>query len=341
MLAPANFALSIFENATSTRPRAVAVPWPRFAAALTHHTEREHKDGRAFSPVTYRPGATRGNAHVERVDALVFDYDHRHPAWDRLAPHECVAYTTHSHAPGEPRWRIVLPTVRSLAPADYPEVWRRAVAALAPDADRACRDLARLHYLPACRPGGPRDARWTRGAFLDTAALPPLPPAPEPERPGRNTRPVGDGHGEAPGTHFARVTTWEQIVAPHGWRLVGTRGQTQDFLRPENGRPRTARRSATAGGGGEDVFYVFSSNAAPLEPHTSYTRFGLYAALTHGGDFRAAARALASRGYGAARVPSLAQAPPARAAVLPPLAHPPASRRLPALAEAMAAEMGA
>lgn len=305
-------AFSLFESSTSVVPRLITLPWCRVAAQLTRHEERVRKDGRAFSPAVYKHGATRGNAGVGYLTALVFDYDHQAPPVAALAPFEHVRYTTHSHGPTDPRWRLVLPTRRSLSVDEYREVWRRAVAALVPGADPACKDPARLHYLPACRPGAPRESSWNCGMLLDPDALPPLPV--EPERTRAAPRAIGVGEGEAPGQHFARVTTWQQIVEPHGWKLVGTRGDALDFLRPDNGHPPTSLRSATAGGGGVDVFYVFSGNAAPLEPNTSYTKFGLYAALTHGSDFRAACRALAAQGFGA----SLPEVTPPAAAVPPP-----------------------
>jgi hypothetical protein len=42
---------------------------------------------------------------------------------------------------------------------------------------------------------------------------------------------------------------------------------------------------------------VFSSNAWPFEPQTAYSKFAAYALLEHHGDFRAAARLLALKGY--------------------------------------------
>ncbi|MEI2692648.1 MAG: hypothetical protein V9H69_24150 [Anaerolineae bacterium] len=50
--------------------------------------------------------------------------------------------------------------------------------------------------------------------------------------------------------------------------------------------------------GGDGLLRVYSSNAGALQSGTSYTLFGAYAALQHGGDFRAATKALAALGYG-------------------------------------------
>lgn len=55
--------------------------------------------------------------------------------------------------------------------------------------------------------------------------------------------------------------------------------------------------SATLGKVGNDKrkFYVFSTNADPFESETSYSLFGVYATLEHGGDYKQATRALAEK----------------------------------------------
>src|SRR5262249_43114108 len=79
----------------------------------------------------------------------------------------------------------------------------------------------------------------------------------------------------------------------HGWTCLGSSGSGERWKRPNGDRP-----SATLF---EDSrkFYVFSTNAAPLEHDRAYSPFALIATLDHAGDFQAAARALAAEGYGA------------------------------------------
>ena len=55
--------------------------------------------------------------------------------------------------------------------------------------------------------------------------------------------------------------------------------------------------SATTNYGGSDLFFVFSSSTE-FDPETSYTKFGVYTTLHHGGDYRKAALALSHQGYG-------------------------------------------
>jgi putative DNA primase/helicase len=155
------------------------------------------------------------------------------------------------------------------------------------------------------------------------------------------------------------VAAWPAILEPHGWRCVRTDGAgVGHWRRPGKAGPGW---SATTDHAGAGLLYVFSSNAAPFEPGRAYTPFAAHALLDHGGDFRAAARALRRRerppapaAPGAVSVPawpgvvvagsdgSLVRhlPPPARPAGVPLRLGPPASRG-PAAREALAPAVGA
>lgn len=75
------------------------------------------------------------------------------------------------------------------------------------------------------------------------------------------------------------------------WRADGT----STWLRPGKTQGNC---SATLGYVAPNVFYVFSTNAAPFEAEHGYKPFELYTFLEHNGDFPAAARALKQQGYG-------------------------------------------
>jgi putative DNA primase/helicase len=98
-----------------------------------------------------------------------------------------------------------------------------------------------------------------------------------------------------PGDAFNAGADWGEILTPHGWTWVReTEGGADQWCRPD----KSGGVSATTGFAGSDLMYVFSSNADPFEERAWYTKFHAYALLNHGGDFRAAARDLAGRGYG-------------------------------------------
>lgn len=113
-----------------------------------------------------------------------------------------------------------------------------------------------------------------------------------------DARPAGGGN--RPGDEFnRRGPSWSDILIPAGWKLVHHKGDVAYWRRPgkdERGISATTGhcRSETAG----DLLYVFSTNARPFEPETSYSRFAAYILLVHGGDFQKGAKALAEQGYG-------------------------------------------
>lgn len=108
---------------------------------------------------------------------------------------------------------------------------------------------------------------------------------------------AGNGPDLRPGDDFdRRGPDWSEILA--GWVLAGRgEGGERRWRRPG----KSHGWSATTGhcsSGGADLLRVFSSNAGPLEEGKAYGKFRAYAALDHGGDLSAAAKALAGRGYG-------------------------------------------
>ena len=118
-----------------------------------------------------------------------------------------------------------------------------------------------------------------------SSAPAPGPSSPWATRPGDdfNVRGVADG-------------TFERVLVASGWRKVRG-GPNEGWQRPGK---TGDEQSATFNG---RTFYVFSSNAAPLEPNTGYSPFSVLVALQFGGDVKAAAAELARRGYGEAGAP--------------------------------------
>ena len=105
--------------------------------------------------------------------------------------------------------------------------------------------------------------------------------------------------GGRPGDDYnARATneTVGALLEAHGWTRGRGAGSTSYWTRP--GKDRHEGHSATLGFIGPGVLYVFSSNAHPFQPEKAYSPFAVYAHLEHGGDWSAAARQLASEGYG-------------------------------------------
>jgi archaellum biogenesis ATPase FlaH len=98
--------------------------------------------------------------------------------------------------------------------------------------------------------------------------------------------------GLSPGDDFNQRGDIRAFLEGKGWTYTGSQGDTERWRRPGKDRGSSASLLDSK------TFYNFSSNAHPLEQGQSYDLFGLYTAYEHGGDFKAAARALAQQGYG-------------------------------------------
>ncbi len=102
--------------------------------------------------------------------------------------------------------------------------------------------------------------------------------------------------GTRPGDDLNLRVAWTDILQPHGWTPVYERNGATYWRRPGKDRGVSGTTNYKQNG----LLWVFTSSTE-FEPDRSYTKFGAYAALEFNNDFRAAARFLSSRGYGAQR----------------------------------------
>jgi len=107
----------------------------------------------------------------------------------------------------------------------------------------------------------------------------------------RHATPAPSAGGTRPGDDYNARASWPDILPD--WMLVHERSGVQYLRRPG----KTIGVSATINALGTDRLHVFTSSSA-FDPDTSYSKFGAYAVLEHGGDFARAALALSRQGYG-------------------------------------------
>src|SRR3989344_6788285 len=91
--------------------------------------------------------------------------------------------------------------------------------------------------------------------------------------------------GDRPGDRFNATATWEAGLEPHGW----VQESKNHWRRP--GKKEGEGISATTDHAGIPMFYVFSTAAAPFTANKGVSKFHAFALLSHGGDFKAAAKA--------------------------------------------------
>ncbi len=106
------------------------------------------------------------------------------------------------------------------------------------------------------------------------------------ELPAQHGRNNTEHDGSRPGDIYEAETTWPDILEPMGWKILFQRGEVTYWTRPGKEEGVSATTGHCKG------LYVFSTSTS-FEPRKSYSKFGAYAHLSHGGDHKAAAKALA------------------------------------------------
>lgn len=105
--------------------------------------------------------------------------------------------------------------------------------------------------------------------------------------------------GTRPGEIYNAQGTWDDVLAPHGWRRLSTRGGLTYWRRPGKDRGVSATTGLrNPGDPTSDLLWVFSTST-PFEAEQGYSKYRAYAVLNHAGDWGAAARDLRSLGYAA------------------------------------------
>lgn len=166
---------------------------------------------------------------------------------------------------GEGGYAVLAPSHGSVHPSGRPYVLLRggfaSIPVVTPEERQALWDLARsFDQTPDTIPTEPPSAGRSSGTLIDDVN---------------------------------RRMTWPEILEPHGWTHVYARGTVTYWRRP--GKDRSW--SAISGYDERDLFCNYSTSTG-LVVKRGYSKFGLYAELNHGGDFKAAAADLGRRGFG-------------------------------------------
>lgn len=166
--------ISFIRSEADNQPRAATLSKAKFINQLTCHAIRDKKSGPAFIPAVFKSGAKRQNQNVEYLTALVLDVDDGTPystLLERLGPYEHVFYTSHSHRPEHPKYRIVIFLEEAIPATDWPAFWQRASAYFG-HMDASTKDASRLYFLPSHPKGTASEARHHSGRLLKVDDLP-------------------------------------------------------------------------------------------------------------------------------------------------------------------------
>lgn len=123
-----------------------------------------------------------------------------------------------------------------------------------------------------------------------------------PEREPHQPSPGGwPGREDAPGSDFNRRGSWEEAgLFGAGWAWERRAGDDRGLIR-RPGKDHGVSASVgmvTSKANGWPLLYCWSTSVPEFVAEQCYSRFAVFALLRHAGDYAAAAKELASRGYG-------------------------------------------
>lgn len=130
---------SIFRDTRDRLGVPVAVTWDALCARLARHEEGA-KDGPAMACAVFRPGQPRGNASVVARTLVALDIESNKttgevpPSFDATLAYlaakrvRAALWTTHSHTPAMPRYRVLMPLARPLDYDPAVDPWLAAAA---------------------------------------------------------------------------------------------------------------------------------------------------------------------------------------------------------------------
>ncbi|HRK40228.1 MAG TPA: PriCT-2 domain-containing protein [Burkholderiaceae bacterium] len=149
------------------------------------------KDGEYIILGTFARPNTRAAKDMQVMSGFMIDIDggnFSRPDIEKIMEGTfCIAFTTYSHHPGDPRWRILIPYATPVSPDDHHKVYVFFNAAFKGALDSRCDTTAQIWFTPAC----PFDAVplyqvfTVDGNLLDVGTVPEVPVKPKAHLPAR------------------------------------------------------------------------------------------------------------------------------------------------------------
>ncbi len=120
---------------------------------------------------------TRDYDHLQASYAVPLDLDVGQYNWTaetirtRLNGYQFIAWTSYSHTPERPRWRVVVPVERGMNQDEHRGTWVVLNSLFAQDCGASSKDATRLNYLPgACAHPEPAQFIWGDGVPMPVQA---------------------------------------------------------------------------------------------------------------------------------------------------------------------------
>lgn len=120
-------------------------------------------------------GSLRSNANMLTIDGVEGDYDGERMSVAEAAKQlrkagiAALIYTSPSHRPGKPRWRVLCPTSRPLPPAERESLIARVNGVLDGELSKESFTLSQSFYYGSVEGQAPADVELVEGGFIDLA----------------------------------------------------------------------------------------------------------------------------------------------------------------------------
>jgi hypothetical protein len=157
-----------FANLTSNKGVETQSSWHDFISYVigSGHKVLPTKGGKLIGGYWLKYNATRANTNVEAVHLFICDIDSNpsqpqpptlaemkarfQPRLSGIYGCKVLGYTTYSHSLQYPRYRLIFPLARAVAPNEYQALWLGFNKVLGGILDPATKDISRIHYFPSC-----------------------------------------------------------------------------------------------------------------------------------------------------------------------------------------------
>ena len=156
-----------FHHIRDNHPQRLISEWQEFAGLFTIHKIAASKEAcNLFSMTYYKEKTLRGNNNIESMSGAVLDFDGKDEnalTLEKVLPvlksYTTLAYTTFSHKPEQPRFRVILPFAETIKPLSYREAFfpalksflGRSLGTELKELDNSSERPAQIFYLP-CAP---------------------------------------------------------------------------------------------------------------------------------------------------------------------------------------------
>ncbi len=132
----------------------------------------KEKDGLGLIPGILTSGKGRTNQAVEKISAIVLDLDNGEISEKGIKSFleglEYFAHTTYSHSPKKPKWRVIIPFSKLVAPVKLGAVFEYFNSLFKGNLDSCGKTQSQLYYFPSCPEGCPFESFRNEGKLFDT-----------------------------------------------------------------------------------------------------------------------------------------------------------------------------